>query len=60
MANYRTVRELKPYKGAEITRLHSNGAYFYYAFMGDGIVIMEMSLRELRKEINAYDKAELC
>ena len=60
MSNYRTVRELKSYKGTEITRLHRNGRFSYFGFMGDGTIIMKGSLKELRREIDIYDKAELC
>lgn len=53
MANYRTLRDLKPYKGADITRVHSNGKFTYYGFMPNGIIIPAMpSLKSLRKEIN--------
>lgn len=60
MANYRTVRELKPYKGAEITRLHRNGAFDYYAFMGDGAILHAETLNGLKGKVREYDKAELC
>ena len=53
MANYRTRRDLKPYKGADISRVHSNGKFTYYGFMPNGIIIPAMpSLKSLRKEIN--------
>ena len=60
MANYRTVRELKPYKGAEITRLHRNGSFLYFGFMGDGTEFMADSLKELKRMVKEYDDAELC
>lgn len=30
MANYRTYRELNPYKGKKITRLHKDGSWYYF------------------------------
>lgn len=60
MANYRTVRELKPYKGADITRLHTNGSFYYFAFMGDGPILWSNTLKELKEKVRKYDKAELC
>lgn len=60
MANYRTVRELKPYKGADITRLHMNGSFYYFAFMGDGPILRANTLKELKGKVRKYDKAELC
>lgn len=60
MTNYRTVRELKPYKGADITRLHTKGRFYYFAFMGDGTEFMADSLKELKRMVKEYDDAELC
>lgn len=60
MANYRTVRELKPYKGAEITRLHKDGIFSYFAFMGDGTTLRARTLKELKGKVREYDKAKLC
>lgn len=60
MANYRTVRELKPYKGADIARLHTKGKFYYFAFMGDGTEFISYSLKELKRMVKEYDDAELC
>lgn len=59
--NYGKIRTLKPYKGAEIERLTSkDGGYMYLAYMGDGAVICERSLKELKRSVKEYDDAELC
>lgn len=60
MANHRTIRELKPYKGAEMERVHKDGRYYYIAYMGDGAIICEHTLKELKKAVREYDEAELC
>lgn len=31
MANYRTIKELKSYRGFRIFRLHKDGAWYYWA-----------------------------
>ncbi len=51
MANYRTLTELKPYKGWQIQRLHINGRYEYFGGK-DGTVFKESSLKELKMMID--------
>lgn len=51
MANYRTIRELKPYKGINLFRLHKNGEFYYYAFEDDN-QITTRSLKELKRKVD--------
>lgn len=51
MANYRTIRELKPYRGIKVFRLHKDGEFFYYAFEDDDQITVK-SLKELKKKID--------
>lgn len=50
MANYRTIRELKPYLGVKVFRLHKDGVFYYYAFEGDDQITVR-SRKELHKAI---------
>lgn len=55
MANYRTLKELTPYKGYGITRVHKNGDWFYYACK-NSIPVTECletrSLKEIKRKIS--------
>ena len=55
MANYRTVKELKPHNGWDITRVHTNGFYRYIAkanIRGQEYELEDHSLTGLKKAIN--------
>ena len=51
MANYRTIRELKPYRGVNLFRLHKDGSFYYYAFEDDD-QITTRSLKELKRKVD--------
>ena len=59
MANYRTVMELKPYKGCSVRRIHSNGVYRYIAEKDGKEIASACSLNSLRKNIRSQlEKAQ--
>lgn len=57
MANYRTIKELTPYKGYRIRRLHKDGEWYYFAGFSDDDLYMEgikaRSLKDIKKTIDA-------
>ena len=61
MSNHRTILSLKPYKGANITRIHKNGCFIYVHKNAYGELIHRSSLKELKKvidDIYSLKKAE--
>ena len=59
MANYRTIKELTPYKGYRIRRLHKDRKFYYFFGITDydldNEVFKANSLKDIRKTINKME-----